>query len=51
MSFASDKIRQIFSQADNQRDAGLSTPEDIVRYENIVFLINKFHRCLIHIFR
>ena len=37
MSFASDKIRQIFSQADNQRDAGLSTPEDIVRYDNIVF--------------
>lgn len=37
MSQVSDKIRKQFKESDDIRDAGLTTPEDIVRYDDIVY--------------
>lgn len=37
MSQASDQIRRTFKAGDDIRDAGLTTPEDIVRYDDIVY--------------
>lgn len=37
MSITSDKIRQIFTAGDNKRDAGLKTPEEIQRYDDIAY--------------
>ena len=37
MSTASDRVRIDFGNTDEQRDRGLKTPEDIVRYDNIVY--------------
>lgn len=37
MSQISDMIRTEFKKGDDIRDAGLTTPEDIVRYDNIVY--------------
>lgn len=37
MSQTSDMIRKIFKEGDDARDAGLTTPNDIVRYDNIVY--------------
>ena len=37
MSQASDTIRTEFKKGDDIRDAGLTTPEDIVRYDDIVY--------------
>ena len=33
----SDIIRAEFAEGDNKRDAGLETPEDIMRYDDIVY--------------
>jgi len=37
MSVTSERIRKMFSQSDDERDRGLKTPEDIVRFDNIVY--------------
>lgn len=37
MSTASDDIRKNFKKSDDARDAGLSTPTDIVRHDDIVY--------------
>lgn len=37
MSQASDTVRREFKKGDDIRDAGLTTPEDIVRYDNLVY--------------
>ena len=37
MSQASDNIRTMFKKGDDERDAGLTTPEDIVRYDDIAY--------------
>ena len=37
MSQASDMIRKGFAEGDDARDAGLTTPEDIERYDNILY--------------
>lgn len=37
MSKASEAIRTMFSESDAKRDAGLTTPEDIVRYDDICY--------------
>ncbi len=37
MSKASDMVRKNFRAGDDVRDAGLTTPEDIVRYDNLVY--------------
>lgn len=37
MSQVSDKIRKSFGEGDARRDAGLITPENIVRYDNILY--------------
>lgn len=37
MSQVSDKVRREFKAGDEIRDAGLTTPEDIIRYDNIVY--------------
>ncbi len=37
MSQASDMVRKTFTEGDDVRDAGLTTPEDIVRFDNIVY--------------
>ena len=37
MSKTSDMIRKNFKKTDDVRDAGLSTPDNIVRYDNIVY--------------
>lgn len=37
MSQASDLIRKMFKEGDDIRDAGLTTPEDIIRFDNIVY--------------
>ena len=37
MSQASDMVRREFTKGDDIRDAGLTTPEDIVRYDDIVY--------------
>lgn len=37
MSQTSDMVRKMFKEGDDKRDAGLTTPEDIVRYDDIVY--------------
>jgi acetyl esterase/lipase len=37
MSEMSDRIRKMFKEGDDIRDEGLTTPEDIVRYDDIVY--------------
>lgn len=37
MSKISDEIREMFKKADDIRDAGLSTPENVVRYDDIQY--------------
>lgn len=37
MSQVSDTVRKMFKEGDDLRDAGLTTPEDIVRYDNICY--------------
>ena len=37
MSAASDLVRKNFAKGDAKRDAGLTTPEDVVRYDDIVY--------------
>lgn len=37
MSVASEELRASFKAADDVRDAGLTTPEDIVRYDDIIY--------------
>ena len=37
MSKASDTVRIEFKKNDDIRDAGLTTPEDILRYDDIVY--------------
>lgn len=37
MSQISDWVRREFKKGDDRRDAGLTTPEDIVRFDNIVY--------------
>ncbi len=37
MSKASEKLRAEFKKADDIRDAGLNTPDDIIRYDNICY--------------
>lgn len=37
MSQTSDMIRKMFGEGDDIRDAGLTTPEDIVRYDDIAY--------------
>ena len=37
MSELSDTIRKLFKEADDRRDDGLTTPEGILRYDDIVY--------------
>ena len=37
MSAASDLVRKQFAEGDARRDAGLTTPEDVVRYDDIPY--------------
>ncbi len=37
MSAMSDMVRKMFAEGDAKRDAGLTTPEDIVRYDDIAY--------------
>ncbi len=37
MSRVSDMVRKEFKESDEKRDSGLMTPEDIVRYDDIVY--------------
>ena len=37
MSKTSDMVRKMFGEGDAQRDAGLTTPEDIVRFDDIQY--------------
>lgn len=37
MSATSDMVRKMFAQGDDQRDDGLSIPEDVLRWENIAY--------------
>jgi acetyl esterase/lipase len=37
MSISSDKIRKEFGESDARRDAGLTTPDDIERYDDILY--------------
>lgn len=37
MSQTSDMVRAMFAEGDEKRDAGLKTPEDITRYDDIVY--------------
>lgn len=37
MSFMSDWVRENFGKGDAERDRGLHTPEDIVRFDNIAY--------------
>ena len=37
MSKLSDEVRRMFSEGDDKRDEGLMTPENILRYNNIVY--------------
>ena len=46
MSQASDFVRKNFKAGDDIRDAGLTTPEDIVRYDDIVYGADPKWQCL-----
>lgn len=37
MSKTSDEIRRKFKEGDDKRDAGLTSPEDVVRYDDILY--------------
>ena len=37
MSKTSDMVRKMFGEEDTKRDAGLTTPEDVLRYDNISY--------------
>ena len=37
MSAVSDFIRKSFKEGDDIRDAGLTTPEDVLRYDDILY--------------
>ena len=37
MTKACEFIRTNFKAGDDRRDAGLTTPEDVIRYDNIVY--------------
>lgn len=37
MSKTSDWVRETFGKTDTERDKGLTTPDDIVRYDNIIY--------------
>ena len=37
MSEISEFIRKSFKEGDDKRDAGLTTPEDIIRYDNLLY--------------
>ena len=37
MSAVSDFVRKSFKEGDDIRDAGLTTPEDVVRYDDILY--------------
>ena len=37
MSELSDKVRKQFKEADDERDALMTTPEDVERWDNIVY--------------
>ena len=37
MSELSDTIRKLFKEGDDRLDAGLTTPEGILRYDDIVY--------------
>lgn len=37
MSAASDMVRKTFGEGDDKRGAGLTTPEDIERYDDIQY--------------
>ena len=37
MSAASDLVRKTFAEGDAKRDAGLTTPKDVVRYDDIAY--------------
>jgi acetyl esterase/lipase len=37
MSEISEKIRKMFQEGDDIRDAGLTTPEDVIRYDDILY--------------
>lgn len=39
MSFASLLVNFMFAKGDKQRDAGLTTPDDVIRYDNISTVI------------
>jgi acetyl esterase/lipase len=41
MSISSDKIRKGFGESDAKRDAGLTTPNDIKRYDDILYGTDK----------
>lgn len=46
MSVISDMVRENFTKADNIRDEGLMTPEDIVRFDNILYGTDSKWQCL-----
>lgn len=37
MSETSDKVREMFTQSDNIRDAGLTTPENVERFDDLLY--------------
>ncbi|MCM8710069.1 alpha/beta hydrolase [Clostridium sp. SYSU_GA19001] len=41
MSVTSDMLRKMFHEVDEKRDAGLVTPQDIIRYDDIVYGENR----------
>ena len=45
MSHASDTVRIEFKKEDDIRDAGLTTPENIIRYDDIVYGAEYDRRC------
>lgn len=46
MSISSFLMRKMFTIGDNKRDAGLSTPDDIVRFDDIVYGTDAKWQCL-----
>lgn len=47
MSEMSDAIRKSWGENDARRDAGLETPSDVVRFDNIVYGIDPHGQVLI----
>ncbi|MBR1622682.1 MAG: carboxylesterase family protein, partial [Pseudobutyrivibrio sp.] len=37
MSEVSDMIRKMFAEGDDKRDAGLTTPDDVERFDDIIY--------------